>query len=152
STDLGGIAGARRPPAKDVFTGFNIFSIAIEMPMADIFPAGVPHNGAGLTNSTDSLLRIWASISRQQTQTVDTTNIITGIRGSGNWVQVGRNALPLFNAGLVGTQRQTLYLHTSPMNDVTNFGADILYPVLVRDAEALGIYKALGVPDSAVTT
>lgn len=38
------------------------------------------------------------------------------------------------------------------MKDVTRFGADILYPVLVRDAEALGVYKALGVPASAVTT
>jgi hypothetical protein len=56
-----------------------------------------------------------------------------------------------FNAGLVGTQRQTLYLHSSPMKDVSNFGADILYPVLVRDAEALGIYAALGVPSTAVT-
>jgi len=65
-------------------------------------------------------------------------------------VQVGRNALPLFNAGFVGTQRQTQYLHTSPMNDVSNFGADILFPVLVRDADTLGIYKALGVPDAAV--
>ena len=26
--DLGGIPGARRPPGKDVFTGFNVFSIA----------------------------------------------------------------------------------------------------------------------------
>jgi hypothetical protein len=58
----------------------------------------------------------------------------------------------LFNAGLVGTQRQTLYLHTSPLNDVSNFGADVLFPVLVRDAEALGIYKALGVPDTVVGT
>ena len=89
---------------------------------------------------------MWSSISRRQTQTVDAGNIITGLKGSGDWVQVGRNALPLFNAGLVGTQRQTLYLRTSPMHDVTNFGADILFPVLVRDAEALGIYKALGVP------
>ena len=87
-----------------------------------------------------------------ETQTVDPSNIITGLKGSGDWVQVGRNALPLFNAGLVGTQRQTLYLHTSPMNDVTNFGADILFPVLVRDAEALGIYKALGVPPATVAT
>src|SRR5207244_13100968 len=83
---------------------------------------------------------------------VDPTNIITGLRGSGNYVQVGRNALPLFNAGLVGTQRQTLYLHTDPMKDVTRFGADVLFPVLVRDAEALGIYKALGVPAATVTT
>ncbi len=150
--DLGGIPGARRAPGKDVFTGFNVFSIALEVPMTDVFPNGTPHNGLLDPNSTDSLLRVWSSISRQKIQTVDASNIITGLQGSGNFVQVGRNALPLFNAGLVGTQRQTRYLHQSPLRDVTNFGADILYPVLVRDAEALGIYVALGVPPSAVAT
>jgi Domain of unknown function (DUF4331) len=150
--DLGGIPGARTTPSEDVFTGFNIFSIALEVPTAELFPNGIPHNGQLVGDSTDALLRVWASISRQAVQTVDPTNPITGLRGSGNYVQVGRNALPLFNAGLVGTARQTLYLHTTPMHDVTNFGADILYPVLVRDAETLGIYKALGVPDSAVQT
>ena len=148
--DLGGIPGARRAPGKDVFTGFNIFSIALEIPITDIFPGGIPHNTVLDANSTDSLLRVHSSISRQQTQTVDVDNIITGLRGSGKYVQVGRNALPLFNAGLVGVQRQTLYLRTDPMCDVSSFGADILYPVLVRDAEALGIYKALGVPASTV--
>jgi hypothetical protein len=151
-TDLGGIPGARRPPAEDVFTGFNVFSIALEVPISEIFPGGIPHNTVPQPTSTDSLLRVWASISRQHMQMVDPTNIITGLKGVGNYVQVGRNALPLFNAGLVGTQRQTLYLHTTPLNDVSNFGADVLYPVLVRDAEALGIYKALGVPDSAVAS
>jgi len=151
-TDLGGIQGARNTEVKDVFTGFNIFSIALEVPMTDLFPNGIPHNGVLQSTSTDALLRVWASISRQATQTVDTTNIITGLRGSGNFVQVGRNAMPLFNAGLVRTQRQTLYLHTDPMKDVSRFGNDILFPVLVRDAEALGIYKALGVPASAVAT
>jgi hypothetical protein len=151
-TDLGGIQGARNTVVEDVFTGFNVFSIALEIPTAELFPNGIPHNGTLNAQSTDSLLRIWSSISRQRTQTVDASNIITGLRGSGNYEQVGRNALPLFNAGLVGTQRHSLYLHTSPMKDVTRFGADILYPVLVRDLVALGIYKALGVPDSAVTS
>lgn len=150
--DLGGIEGARKTPIEDVFTGFNVFSIALEVPTAELFPNGIPHNGTLNATSTDSLLRIWASISRQATQTVDATNIVTGLRGSGNYQQVGRNALPLFNAGLVGTQRQTLYLHTDPMKDVTRFGADVLFPVLVRDLEALGVYKALGVPASAVAT
>src|SRR2546428_1499960 len=152
ASDLGGIPGARgsEAPSRDVFTGFNVFSIALEVPISDVFPNGVPHNGVLKPDSTDSLIRIWASISRQQTQTVDPNNIITGVKGGGEWVQVGRNALPLFDAGLVGTQRKTLYLHSSPMKDVTNFGADILFPVLVRDIEALGIYKALGLPDSAV--
>jgi hypothetical protein len=147
TSDLGGIPGARRPPGKDVFTGFNIFSIALELPIEDVFPAGIPHNGVLDGSSTDSLLRVWARIMRQRIQVVDAGSI-TGVTGTGSFVQVGRNALPLFNAGLVGTQRQTLYLRTSPLRDVTNFGADILFPVLVRDAEALGIYRALGVPDA----
>ncbi|HEV8210381.1 MAG TPA: DUF4331 family protein [Vicinamibacterales bacterium] len=149
--DLGGIPGARRGPIEDVFTGFNIFSIALEVPMTDIFSHGIPHNGVLHATSTDSLLRVHARILRQQTQTVDASNIITGVKGSGRWTQVGRNALPLFNAGLVGTQRQTLYLRSSPNHDASNFGADVLYPVLVRDAEALGIYRALGVPPATVT-
>jgi hypothetical protein len=150
--DLAGIPGARRPPAEDVFTGFNVFSIALEVPISDVFPRGIPHNGQLKSDSTDSLLRVWSRITRREIQKVDANNIITGLRGSGPFVQVGRNALPLFNAGLVGTQRQTRYLRSTPLHDVTNFGADVLFPVLVRDADALGIYKALGVPDGTVAT
>lgn len=151
-SDLGGLAGARATPIEDVFTGFNVFSIALEIPTAELFPNGIPHNGQLVANSTDSLLRIWTSISRQATQTVDARNILTGVRGSGNYVQVGRNALPLFNAGLVGTQRHTLYLRTDPMKDVSRFGADVLFPVLVRDLEALGIYKALNLDAATINT
>src|SRR5204862_220528 len=86
----------------------------------------VLHNNHEITTSTDSLLRIWAGIWKQEVQVVDPSNIITGQMGFGDFVQVGRNALPLFNAGFVGTQRQGLYLHTPPNKDVTNFGADIL--------------------------
>jgi len=46
----------------------------------------------------------------------------------------------------------TQYLRTTPATDVTNFGADILFPVLVRDLDALGVYKALGLPDATVAT
>ncbi|WP_284620181.1 DUF4331 family protein [Aquabacterium humicola] len=150
--DLGGIPGARRPPGKDVFTGFNVFSIALEVPITDLFPGGIPHNGTLVAGSTDSLLRVHSSINRQRVQSVDAGNVITGLKGAGDWVQVGRNGLPLFNAGLVGTQRHTLYLRSSPERDITNFGNDVLYPVLVRNADALGIYRALGVPQATVNT
>jgi Domain of unknown function (DUF4331) len=151
-SELGGIAGARRNPSEDIFTGFNVFSIALEVPIADIFPAGIPHNGELRPTSTDSLIRVHTSISRQETQTVDPLNNITGLKGSGLYRQVGRNALPLFNAGLVGTARHTKYLRSSPSTDVSNFGADILYPVLVRDLDALGVYAALGLPAATVNT
>ena len=44
TNDLGGIPGARRPPGKEVFTGFNLFSIALEVPIEDVFPHGIPHD------------------------------------------------------------------------------------------------------------
>src|SRR5262249_7104959 len=80
---LGRMQGARRPPGKDVFTGFNIFSIAMEVPTSEMFPDGIPHNNANIlnSNSTDTLLRIWSRIMRQRNQTVDTTNNITGLKG-----------------------------------------------------------------------
>ncbi len=147
---LFGIAGARDTPCEDVFTGFNVFTVALEIPITDLFPNGIPHNGVLQADSTDSLLRVWFNISRREKQIVDEENVVTGYRYQGKWKQVGRNALPLFNAGLVGTSRQTKYLRSSPMQDVSNFGADILFPVLVRDAEVLGIYSALGInPDTA---
>src|SRR5437870_4056361 len=70
--DLAGIPGARgsEAPSRDVFTGFNVFSIALEIPITDIFPGGTPHNGVLRPDSTDSLLRVWASINRQQIQMV----------------------------------------------------------------------------------
>jgi hypothetical protein len=151
---VGGLPGARRSPCEDVFTGFNIFTIGLEVPISDVFPGGVPHNNVVTPNdtSTDSLMRIWAGITKQATQVVDPNNVVTGYSGSGEWVQVGRNALPLFDAGLVGTSRQTSYLRSTPAQDVTRFGNDILYPVLVRDAAALGIYDALGLSAATVNS
>lgn len=144
------LRGARSSPGEDVFAGFNLFMVALEIPITDVFPNGIPHNGELRADSTDSLLRVWFSVSRQESEVVDPDNAVTGYRYEGPWRQVGRQALPLFNAGLVGTARQTAYLRSTPRQDVSNFGADILFPVLVRDAELLGIYKALALPDSTV--
>jgi hypothetical protein len=144
------IPGARTTPGEDIFAGFNLFTIALEIPTSDLFPNGIPHNGTLVSDSTDSLLRVWFGITRRAVQIVDPRFPLTGYRYEGDFRQVGREALPLFNAGLVGTARQTRYLRTAPYRDVSNFGGDILNPVLVRDAEALGIYAALGVdPDAA---
>ena len=151
---VGGLPGARRSPCEDVFTGFNIFTIGLELPISDVFPNGIPHNNVITANdkSTDSLLRIWAGISKQAVQVVDPSNVVTGYSSGGPWVQVGREALPLFDAGLVGTARQTSYLRSTPMTDVSKFGNDILYPVLVRDADALGVYRALGLSAATVAS
>jgi hypothetical protein len=72
---------------------------------------------------------------------VDASNIITGLKAAGPWVQVGRNALPLFqrrpgrNAAADNLPSQ----HSA--HGRHQFRHDILFPVLVRDLDALGVYR-----------
>lgn len=144
------VPGARQTPqAENVFTGFNLFSIALEIPTPLLTGTGqLPaHNG---TPGDDTLLAIHVSESRQAVRMLSKERYEKD-RAKGRWVQVGRNGLPLFNAGLVGVQDQEKYLRSDPLKDFENFGGYVLNPILVRDVEALGIYKALGVdpvPDS----
>lgn len=146
------LGGARTSPGEDVFAGFNVFTIALEIPTSELFPKGIPHNGELRPDSTDSLLRVWFGVSRRQSEVVDPSNPITGYRYEGPWRQVGRQALPLINAGLIGTARQTQFLRSTPLTDVSTLGGDFLFPVLVRDAELLGIYRALGLDATTVNT
>jgi hypothetical protein len=138
------VPGARQTPqAENVFTGFNLFSIALEIPTAKLTGTGLPpaHNG---TPGDDTLLALHVTESRPKIRILSKERYEND-KGEGQYVQVGRNALPLFNAGLVGVQDQEKYLRSNPLKDFDNFGSYILNPILVRDAEALGIYKALGV-------
>jgi hypothetical protein len=148
--NLGGLEsiGGRKTPAEDVFAGFNINAIALEIPTVKLTGDGKPvaHNGEP---GDDTLLGIWVSESRRKFRTLNSDSAPTQ---SGPWVQVGREGIPLVNAGLIGTQDQSKYLRTTPVTDVDNFATYFLNPILVRDAEFLGIYEALGVPDATVDT
>ena len=127
--DLGGIQGARNTPIEDVFTGFNVFSIALEVPTADLFPNGFRTMARCNASSTDSLLRVW--VEHQPPGHADGRRQQYHYRPSRlGQLRAGRpQCAAALQCRLVGTQRQTLYLHTDPMKDVTRFGDDILYPV-----------------------
>ena len=58
---------------------------------------------------------------------------------------MSRLGLPLVNEAVIGYQDKDFYNRTHPKDDVANFGAYFLNPIVVRDAEAVGIYAALGV-------
>jgi hypothetical protein len=140
--------GARRTRGEDVFDGFNLNVLALEIPTTKILgTSSIPHNGQP---GNDSLIGVWASASRRRDRRYEPNQDST--ISCGPWVQVGREGLPLVNAGLIGTQDQGLYLRTQPKNDVANFGAYFLRPVLVRDEEALGTYAALGVGGNTLAT
>jgi hypothetical protein len=144
--NLAGLPGGRRSPGEDVFAGFNLNVIALEVPTSKVTGTGQPpaHNG---TPGDDTLLGVWASANRRRDRRFEADGSVTQC---GPWVQVGREGLPLVDAGLIGVQDQTKYLHTTPQTDVENFAPYFLSPTLVRDAEALGIYRVLSVPDTVV--
>ncbi len=144
---LGGIGG-RRSPGEDVFAGFNLNVIALEIPTNKVTGTGKypAHNGHP---GDDTLLGVWASASRRKVKVLHRNGDPTE---DGPWIQVGREGLPLIDAGVIGVQDQSKYLRTTPVTDVANFAPYFLNPILVRDAEALGIYSALGLPQATVNT
>jgi hypothetical protein len=59
-------------------------------------------------------------------------------------VQVSRLGLPLINEAVIGLQDKDRWNASRPTQE-SYFFPYFLNPILVRDAEAVGIYKALGV-------
>jgi len=144
--NLANLPGGRGTPGEDVFAGFNLNVMALEIPTSKVTGTGqLPaHNGMP---GDDTLIGVWASASRRRDRRLEPNGDVTEC---GPWVQVGREGLPLVNAGLIGVIDQSKYLRTTPRTDVENFANYFLSPVLVRDVEALGIYKALGLDQATV--
>ncbi len=141
--DLGGIfdlANLRpKGTAQDGVAGYNVHSIALEIPTQLLTADGRP---PGNTPGDDTTLGVWASSSRRKVSILRRDG---STRDEGPWVQVSRLGLPLVNEAIIGYQDKDFYNRTQPRDDVAHFGSYFLNPVLVRDAEAVGIYQALGV-------
>jgi hypothetical protein len=140
--DLGGIfdlAGLRaKGTAQDGVAGFNCHAIALEIPTTKLTANGV---APGNTPSDGTTVGVWASASRRK---------VTVLRGNGKnddygpWVQVSRLGIPLINEAIIGLQDKDKFNRSHPKNDLNNFGAYFLNPILVRDAEFAGFYGTGG--------
>lgn len=139
--DLANLRGAGQ--AQDGVSGFNVHSIALELDTEEVLDG----DENGTSPSNDTTIGVWAAASRRKI-TIRRNRIRRGRPSDinfGPWVRVSRLGLPLVNEALIGLQDKDKYLRTHPRHDVRNFGAYFLNPVVVRDAEAVGIYAALGV-------
>lgn len=141
--DLGGVfdlANLRpKGTAQDGVSGYNVHSIALEIPTTNLT---ANFQAPGNTPGDATTIGIWAAASRRK---------ISVLRNNGKkvafgpWRRVSRIGLPLVNEALIGLQDKDKYNRSHPRRDVRNFGAYFLNPIVVRDAEAVGIYSALGV-------
>jgi hypothetical protein len=140
--DLGGIfdlAGLRaKGTAQDGVAGYNCHPIALEIPTTKLTANG---QAPGNTPGDATTLGVWASASRRK---------VTILRSNGKnddygpWVQVSRLRLPLINEAVIGLQDKDKFNRSHPRNNLTNFGAYFLNPILVRDAEFAGFYGTGG--------
>ena len=146
----GQFANTDAKKALDGVAGLNVHSIAFSIPLGELTPSNdgkardFVNALTGGKPSDASTFGVWASASRRTAQVWDPST-----RGNfahiGGWRQVSRLGLPLINEVIIGVQDKDRYNRTKPTDDVTNFGAYFLNPVLVRDVEAIGGYAQLGI-------
>jgi hypothetical protein len=142
--DLGGVFDLAnlRPQgvAQDGVAGYNTHTIALEIPVERLTADG---QAPGSTPGNATTLGIWAAASRRKISIQRTYDGEEQFFGP--YIQVSRLGLPLVNEALIGLQDKDKWNRSHPSQDVPVFGAYFLNPVVVRDAEAVGIYAALGV-------
>ncbi|WP_437481338.1 DUF4331 domain-containing protein [Sorangium sp. So ce1014] len=138
--DLAGLCPLLSAPnpsctARDNLAGFNVHTLALEIPLAMANGGAEPTRGP----SDRQTLGIWASASRRKVRILRANGKEDGL---GPWVQVSRVGLPLVNTWIIGLQDKDKYNRAHPRDDLAHFGAYFLNPILVRDAEFAGLYRA----------
>lgn len=96
-----------RQPGKDGFSGYNVHSVALQIPIANLIKRATEHPVIGVHGTTS-----------RQSVTVRSRN---GVSNSGDWVQVSRMGNPLFNEVLVALADKDRYNMTDPTEDRTAF-------------------------------
>lgn len=140
--DLANITSGRKKPVDGV-AGYNVHSIALEIPTTELTGNGkAPAAGA----SDKQTLGVWAAASRRKV----TIRRSYSDQQFGPWVQVSRLGLPLVNEAIIGLQDKDQWNRLTPADDLEYYAPYFLHPVVVRNAEAVGIYKELGVGEDTI--
>lgn len=99
--DLGGIfdVGNVRNPGRDGLAKFNVHSLVIEVPISTLQKNGLTTAQASNILDPNFVIGVWASASRQEITTFDSTTGKESV--SGNWIQVSRLGMPLTNEVII---------------------------------------------------
>lgn len=116
--DLLGVGGAATT------YGANVMSIVLELPLADVVAGGTRiAPDAPMEMNPVKVIGYYATASRRQVR------ILRRGRSAdtfGQWVQVSRLGWPLINEAVVAMANKDRFNRSNPVDDLANFGADIL--------------------------
>jgi len=118
--DLGGIFDLGNAPRqgedpRDGLAGYNVHSIALQIPIATL-----QKNGLDVSQATDILdgefvIGVWASASRPAIRTLQTTG--ASPMDTGDWVQVSRLGMPLTNEAVIPIGSKDKWNFLTPYNE-----------------------------------
>ncbi len=141
----------------DTTQGFNVSTIAIEVPIQDLTNGGTVPTGVTASNA---VVGVWATASRQTTRVINPD----GTRNNtGNFVQISRLGNPLVNEVVIPLALKDAFNSLAPVND-NIAGPAVLDPELARLLNAvfgisvppaprndLAHIFAIGIPVNGVT-
>ncbi|MGE0308310.1 MAG: DUF4331 domain-containing protein [Acidimicrobiia bacterium] len=115
---------------KDYVAGYNVHSIAIQIPTDRLVENG------------DPVLGVWATTSRRSERVLKSNGVL---KHRGNWVQVSRLGMPLVNEVVVPVGAKDKFNASRPYDDA-QFAASVLNPELANLIPVL--YPGVTVPTS----
>jgi hypothetical protein len=113
--------------APNALSGFNVNTIAIEVPIAMLTSDGQMH-AAG---DKQAVIGTYATTSRHKIE-------VLGGAGRGAWAQVQRMGNPLINEAIIGTGAKDRFSMDDPIHDV-QFANFLLHPLLPQILASLGV-------------
>lgn len=125
---------------KDALAGYNVHSICIKVPIAQVTRNGSPNPSA---TDSNAIVGVWATASRKTTTVINNDGTRTG---SGAWVYVSRLGMPLVNEVVLPLSQKDKWNASYPVNDAQ-------FLTYVTNSELAGIINGLyPVTDDIPTT
>jgi hypothetical protein len=121
---------------KDDLAGYNVHTIALQVPKSDVTRDGKPVADASAANA---VVGVWASTER-------TAIKVKRHKAHTREVQVSRLGNPLVNEVVIPLGKKDFFNATQPSNDLKNFGKYVLSPELAKVINVL--YPGLNVPET----
>jgi uncharacterized protein DUF4331 len=131
-----GNAGA----GKDDLAGYNVHSIALQVPKDDVTRDGRTPAGA---KAADAVVGIWASTDRTLLRVHRNAHHVRVVH---RYKQVSRLGNPLVNEVVIPLGQKDRFNATQPSHDLRNFGKYVLSPELAKVLNVL--FPRLNVPES----
>jgi hypothetical protein len=127
--DLGGIFDLGDAPrqnngnkVRDGLARYNVHSIVIKVPIADLQKNGQDVTQAVNILDSDYIIGVWASASRPATRTLNSSG--GGYVDSGNWIQVSRLGMPLTNEAVIPIGNKDFWNSLTPYDELAETTLD----------------------------